>query len=116
VIVLAFALASTACGDRTEPVDDWEAIWRNTVATVAQSSTPDLASEQCQDLLGYLRVQRTVLTPVPLDDVEAPVDRWFIEAESLFFECELSGDAAQTSLLTLEAIEGEVDAVLEVEQ
>jgi hypothetical protein len=116
VIALGIALAATACGDETDPIDEWEPIWRNTIATARQANTPDLASEQCQDLLGYLRVQRTVLTPVPLEDLEQPVDRWFTEAEGIFFECELSGDATQDSLVTLEAIEAEVDAVLEVEQ
>jgi hypothetical protein len=116
VFALGVALAATACGDETDPSDGWEPIWRNTIATARQASTPDLASEQCQNLLGYLRVQRTVLTPVPLEDLEEPVDRWFTEAEGVFFECELGGDAAQDSLLTLEAIEAEVDAVLEVEQ
>lgn len=115
-IGLIVALAVTGCGDKTEPADEWEAIWSSTVATVAQASTSDLASDQCQDVLGYLRVQKTVLTPVPLDDLEQPFDSWFTEAEGIFFECDLSGDAAQSSLLTLEALEGEVAVVLEVEQ
>ncbi len=66
-------------------------------------------------MLAYLRVQRTVLSPVPLDDLEAPVDRWFREAEGVFFNCDLDDEAAQESLVTLEAIEGEIDAVFEVE-
>ncbi len=116
VIGLVLALVVTGCGDKTEPVDEWEAIWSSTVATVAQASTSDLASDQCQDLLGYLRVQRLVLAPVPLDDLEQPIDSWFTEAEGIFFECDLSGDATQSSLLTLEALEGEVAVVLEVER
>jgi hypothetical protein len=115
-IGLVVALIVAGCGDETEPVREWEAIWSSTVAAVAQASTSDLASDQCQDLLGYLRVQKTGLTPIPLEDLEEPINSWFAEAEGLFFECDLSGDAAQTSLLTLEALEGEVDVVLEVEQ
>lgn len=86
------------------------------MATVAGATGGDLTPEQCQELLGYLRVQRTVMTPVPLEDLQTPVDTWFNEAEGIFFECDLDSDGAQDSLLTLEAVEGEVDIVLEVEQ
>ena len=115
-IGLVVAVVVTACGDATEPVDEWEAVWSSTVSTVAQASTSDPGTEECQDVLGYLRVQRVALAPVPLDDLEEPVDSWFTEAEGIFFACDLSGEAAQSSLITLEALEGEVDVVLEVEQ
>lgn len=95
---------------------EWETIWKKTTATVNEASAADFTTEQCQDLLGYLRVQRTVLNPVPLEDLRTPVDTWFNEAEAIFFECDLDGAAAQESLLTLEAVEGEVDVVLEVEK
>ena len=115
-ITLTVALTVTACGDGAEPPSEWETIWRNTVATVAAATDGDPTPEQCQDLLGYLRVQRTVMTPVPLEDLETPVDTWFTEAESVFFDCDLDSDSAEESLLTLEAVEGEVDIVLEVER
>lgn len=114
-VVLVGALTLSSCGDGTEPVEEWEAIWRSTVATVTEASTADLGGDQCQDLLGYLRVQRTVLTPVPLEDLSTPFDGWFSEAEAVLFACDLGSEATQESLLTLEALEAEVDAVLEVE-
>jgi hypothetical protein len=113
---LVVALLVTACGDATEPVEEWEAIWNSTASAVAQASITEPDLDECQDLLGYLRVQRAVLAPVPLDDLEEPIDSWFTEAEGVFFECDLGGDAAQSSLVTLEALEGEVAVVLEVEQ
>jgi hypothetical protein len=116
VIGLVLALVVTGCGDATEPLDEWEAVWSSTISTVAQASTSDISTDQCQDLLGYLRVQRLNLAPVPLDDLEEPIDSWFTEAERIFFECDLSGDAGQSSLVTLEALEGEVAVVLEVER
>jgi len=115
-IALLVALTITACGNGDEPASEWETVWRNTVATVAGATDGDLTPEQCQDLLGYLRVQRTVTTPVPLEDLETPVDTWFTEAESIFFECDLDSDSAQESLVTLETLEGEVDTVLEIQQ
>lgn len=104
-----------SCGDQSEPVDEWEVIWDDTIATVAEASTPDATQPECQEMLGYLRAQRTVLAPVPIADLETPVDGWFLEAESIFFECDLGGEKARDALLTLEALEGEVEVVLEVE-
>jgi hypothetical protein len=115
-LALLLGLVVTACGDGTEAASEWEAIWRNTTSTVADAITSDLTVEQCQDMLGYLRVQKTVLSPVPLDDLEAPVDRWFGEAEGIFFECDLDGEAARESLVTLEATGAEIEAVFEVER
>lgn len=116
LVTLTIAIAVIACGNETEPVDEWETIWDNTVAIVNEATAADPTSEQCQDLLGYLRVQRTILTPVPLDDLEIPVDTWFTEAEAMFFECDFDREGAEGSLLTLKAVESEVGAVLEVQR
>lgn len=104
-----------SCGGQPAPVGEWEVTWRNTVAAVAEVSTPDITREQCQDLLAYLRVQKTVLGPVPLDGLETPVDRWLLEAESIFFECDLGGEDAEQSLTTLQSLQAEVETVLEIE-
>lgn len=112
---LLTAFFATACGNGTEVASEWETIWGNTLSAFMEASTSAPSEEQCQDMLGYLRVQRTVLSPVPLEDLEPSVDRWFREAESVFFDCDLADEAAQESLETLEAIEAEVEAVLEVE-
>ena len=114
-VAVLTAMVATSCGNGSGPVDEWETIWRNTVSTVTEATTSDVTPDQCEDVLGYLRVQRTVLTPVPIDDLETPIDRWFSEAESVFFDCDLDGDAAQESLLSLEALQGEVESVIEVE-
>lgn len=105
----------TSCGGQPPPVSEWEVTWRNTVSTVQEASNPDTTQPECDDILAYLRVQRTVVSPVPLEDLETPVDAWFSEAESVFFECDLGGNAAAGSLETLRALESEVEAVLEVE-
>ncbi|HEU4319160.1 MAG TPA: hypothetical protein VFS66_03680 [Acidimicrobiia bacterium] len=116
MLAVTVTVTATACGDGNEPVGEWERSWGDIVATVAGATDGDLTPEQCQDLLGYLRVQRTVVTPVPLEDLETPVDTWFNEAESIFFDCDFDSDRSRETLLTLEAVEGEVDIVLEVEQ
>jgi hypothetical protein len=108
-------VAATSCGDQTPRINDWETTWNNTVSVVDEASIPNVTQDECGDILAYLRVQRTVLSPVPLNDLETPVDAWFAGAEALFFECDLADDAAQQSLETLQALQGEVDAVLEVE-
>jgi hypothetical protein len=108
-------LALTSCGEQAPPVDEWEVTWNNTVSTVEEASITDATQEDCDDILAYLRVQRTVVSPVPLEDLETPVDAWFSEAESIFFDCDLAGDAARRSLETLQALQGEVAAVLDLE-
>lgn len=105
----------TSCGSQPPPVGEWEVTWSNTVSTVEEASTPDADQQQCDDILAYLRVQRTVVSPVPLEDLETPVDTWFSEAESIFFECDLDSDSAADSLESLRALESEVQAVLELE-
>lgn len=114
-LILISILGLTSCGDQPPTVDEWEVTWTNTVSTVEEASTPSATKRQCDDILAYLRVQRTVVSPVPLADLETPVDAWFSEAESIFFACDLSGDAAGQSLETLQALQGEVETVLEVE-
>lgn len=106
----------TSCGDRPEPVDEWEVLWLSTVARVSEASTPDITRQQCEDMVAYLREQRTVVTPVPLEDLRTPVDGWFSEAEGIFFDCDLADSRVEESLVTLEALEGEVESVLAVER
>jgi hypothetical protein len=114
-ILLFATLSATACGGSRPTVTGWEVTWANTVAIVEEAVASDIAQQECDDILAYLRVQRTTLSPVPLDDLETPVDSWFSVAESVFFECDVTSDGAQESLETLQAVEAEVQAVLEVE-
>lgn len=113
-ILAAGLLTLTSCGDQPAPISTWEVTWHNTLSTVDEASTPDATRDQCEDILAYLRVQRTVLSPMPLDDLETPVDAWFAEAEAIFFECDLA-NASQESLETLQTLEAEVETVLELE-
>lgn len=113
--LLAAVLITTSCDGQPTPINEWEVTWRNTVSTVEEASTPDVTQESCEDILAYLRVQRTVMSPVPLDDLENPVDDWFAEAEAIFFECDLADDATRASLETLRALEAEVETVLDLE-
>lgn len=115
ILALIAILSLTSCGDEAPPVNEWQVTWNNTVSTVEEASTPDATQEDCDEILAYLRVQRTVVSPVPLEDLETPVDAWFSEAESIFFDCDLAGDAAAQSLETLQALQGEVETVLEIE-
>lgn len=113
--LLAAVVTLTACGQQPTPLSEWEVTWRNTLSTVEEASTPEITQQECEDILAYLRVQRTVVSPVPLEDLETPVDDWFAEAEAIFFECDLADDATQGSLETLRALEAEVETVLELE-
>ena len=115
ILIAISILTMVSCGEQAPPVNEWEVTWNNTVATVAEASTPDATQSECDDVLSYLRVQRTVVSPVPLADLETPVDAWFSEAESIFFDCDLGSDTAAGSLETLQVLEREVEAVLEVE-
>ena len=76
---------------------------------------PDITPQQCEEMLAYLRVQRTVLTPVPIEDVKRPFDRWFETAEGILFECDMGDEVVEERLLTLEALEDEIEAVLALE-
>lgn len=115
IVSLVAGLALTSCGEQPAPLSEWEVTWFNTVSTVDAASTANATQRDCEDMLSYLRVQRTVVSPVPLEDLEVPVAAWFSEAESIFFDCDLGSATADDSLETLRALENEVEAVLEVE-
>lgn len=105
-----------SCGGSSVPLDEWEAQWRGVLATVEAVATRDVTEEVCEQTLGYLRAARPELAPPPIEDLEAPVDDWFREAEDAFFECVLVDPAATDRVLeTLTVLEREVDVVLDLE-
>lgn len=114
-LILIASLILTGCDDQPLPLDEWEGAWRDTVSHVEDSADPSITVEECEDVLAYLREQRGTLAPVPLEDLETPVDSWFAETESIFFDCNLASAAARESLASARALEGEVDVVLTLE-
>ncbi len=113
--LILIASLLTGCDDQPLPLDDWEDAWRETASNVEQRADPSITVEECEDVLAYLREQRSVLAPVPLEDLETPIDSWFAETESIFFDCDLASATARESLASARALEGEVDVVLSLE-
>lgn len=115
VLALISLVLVTSCGEQPRPLGEWEIAWFDTTETVSQSAVPGTSVNECEEVLAYLRDQRLLLTPVPIDDLEEPVDSYFSETESLFFDCEFEGPRAEHSLETIEALQAEVETVLRLE-
>lgn len=110
IVVLLIA----SCADQPLAVSEWHDRWQQVVDHVDDTLITELTQNECEETLGYIREERTGLTPPPLADLEAPVRAWFDQAEDIFFVCEVELGTGGTPA-TLQALEAEIEAVITVE-
>lgn len=114
--LMILMLLIAACGGSDLTAEEWETTWDEAVERVDTTVDEGVDQADCEHTLGYLREIRPELSPPPIDNLEAPVDAWFDEAEHLFFDCVwVSEDPSADHLSTLHTLEAEVRTVIDVE-
>lgn len=115
MVALAITLLIGSCSNQRLDQEGWEETWRQTVARVEEAEAAVIPEQRCQELLAFLRTQRDLLDPPPLERLDVPVDTWFEIAEASFFDCPPRGeevDGWPAAFAELDVIEEEVEAVL----
>ncbi len=111
-MMLVLLTTLSACMERPMSLEEWEREWTATVERVESAHLEEAGARDCEEALAHLRDRRPELTPAPLDDLQRPVDSWFTLAEGIFFECEFP----EVDLESMDALEAEVEAVLDLER
>lgn len=115
-LFVVYSLVLVSCGNGSLSLSEWELLWRDTVEQITELETQGITPSQCQETLGYLRVQRPALSPPPLEDLEDPLDSWFGLAEDAFFECRFGSETDKDRTFdTLRTYVAEVETVLTLE-
>ncbi len=115
---LAVALVLPACGD-DEPdrpsfgawLPDWQQT-RTLEPTLEEAEAG--GTDVCGEFLGEVRAQREVLLPTPAEGLDAPVEEWIEEAETIGLDCDREGELAD-NLEDLTRRADSIDALIEAQ-
>jgi hypothetical protein len=116
VLAAIAALVPIGCGGDDRPSEaDWAVEWDAEQALVpTEREILDGGRPLCVDLVGEYRESMSRLTPTPTASLDAAVEAWVDDAESLVFECPDDLVEVEQRLADLAVLTAEIAAGLEV--